>query len=85
MLHGENLVWQGEIRWKKTLPFATRALPDEIRRTARDFFDTVYSLEGTDRKSLAAHEKAFWTNHRRLCSLQKKKTSEISKIFTAFC
>jgi len=63
---------RGEILWKKTLPFAMRALPDEIGRTARDFFDSVYSLEGADRKSLAMYEKKFWVNHRRLCSFQRR-------------
>ncbi len=63
---------QGEIKWKKTLPFAIRALPDEIEREARAFFASVYSLHGVDRASLLSHEKAFWARHKRLRQFQKK-------------
>ena len=63
---------QGEIKWEKTLPFAISALPDEIEQQARAFFASVYALHGIDRPSLHAHEKAFWSRHRRLRQFQKK-------------
>jgi hypothetical protein len=62
---------EGEIAWKKSLPFATRGLPDAIEHQARAFFDSVYSL-GVDRAPLLSHEKAFWQKHRRLRQLQRR-------------
>ena len=62
---------EGEIAWKKSLPFATRGLPDAIEHQARAFFDSVYSL-GVDRTPLLSHEKAFWQKHRRLRQLQRR-------------
>ena len=61
---------QGEIKWEKTLPFAIRALPDDIEKQARAFFASVYALGGVDRAALLA--KAFWSRHRRLVKCQKK-------------
>ena len=63
---------RGEIKWEKTLPFAVRALPDEIATQARAFFASVYALGGVDRGDLQKHEKAFWDKHRRLVKCEKK-------------
>ena len=49
---------RGEIKWEKTLPFAVRALPDEIAAQARAFFASVYDLGGVDRGALQEHEEA---------------------------
>jgi len=62
---------RGEIKWEKTLPFAVRALPDEIVAQARAFFASVYALGGVDRGTLQEHEKAFWNKHRRLVKCEK--------------
>ena len=63
---------RGEIKWERTLPFAVRALPDEIAAQARAFFASVYAVGGVDRGALHAHEKAFWSTHRRLVKVEKK-------------
>ena len=69
---------RSEIKWERTLPFATRALPDEIAPQARAFFASVYALGGIDRIALLAHEKAFWSRHRRLvkCGKTAKRDKE---------
>lgn len=63
---------QGDIKWKRTLPFAIRALPDEIEQQARAFFASVYALSGIDRDALLSHERTFWITHRRLRQFQRK-------------
>ena len=55
-----------------TLLFAVIALPDEIAAQARAFFASVYAVGGVDRGALHAHEKAFWSTHRRLVKVEKK-------------
>ena len=39
---------------------------------ARAFFASVYAVGGVDRGALHAHEKAFWSTHRRLVKVEKK-------------
>ena len=58
--------------WRKSLPFAGAALADEIERSARQFFLSVYSLKHVDRRSLRPHEAAFWARFRRVRRAHRK-------------
>ena len=43
---------RGTVLWRKSLPFAGPALTDEIERSARRFFTSVYSLRNVKRRTL---------------------------------
>ena len=51
---------KGKIEWKRTVPFVSFALADEIESSARIFFTSVYAQCVADRMPLSNHEKAFW-------------------------
>ena len=63
---------RGAVVWRKSLPFAAAALADEIERSARQFFLSVYSLKHVDRRSLRSHEAAFWARFRRVRRAHRK-------------
>ena len=47
-------------------------MADEIERSARQFFLSVYSLKHVDRRSLRSHEAAFWARFRRVRRAHRK-------------
>ena len=63
---------QGAVLWRKTLPFAGPALADEIERSARQFFTSVYSLRNIKRRTLRPHETAFWSRLKRVRRAQRR-------------
>ena len=63
---------QGTVLWRKSLPFAGPALADEIERSARQFFASVYSLHNINRRTLRPHEAAFWTRLKRVRRAQRR-------------
>ena len=48
------------------------ALADEIERSARQFFASVYSMSNIKRRTLRPHEAAFWTRLKRVRRAQRK-------------
>jgi hypothetical protein len=60
------------VLWRKSLPFAGPALADEIERSARQFFASVYSLRNINRRALRPHEAAFWTRLKRVRRAQRR-------------
>ena len=44
---------QGTVLWRKSLPFAGPALADEIERSTRQFFTSVYSLRNVKKRASA--------------------------------
>ena len=63
---------RGKVVWRKSLPFAGPALADEIERSARKFFASVYSLRNVKKRTLRPHETAFWTRLKRVRRAQRK-------------
>ena len=63
---------QGAVLWRKSLPFAGPALADEIERSARRFFTSVYALRNIKRRALRPHETAFWTRLKRVRRAQRR-------------
>lgn len=63
---------QGSVVWRKSLPFAGAALADEIERSARQFFASVYAMSNIKRRTLRPHEAAFWTRLKRMRRAQRK-------------
>ena len=63
---------RGTVLWRKSLPFAGPALADEIERSARQFFTTVYSLRNVKKRTLRPHEVAFWARLKRVRRAQRK-------------
>ena len=71
---------RGTVLWRKSLPFAGHALADEIERSARQFFTSVYSLRNVKKRTLRPHEVEFWA--RSECAVPNGKRSETAKIST---
>ncbi len=72
----------GAVLWRKSLPFAGAALADEIERSARQFFASVYSLKNIDRRSLRPHEAAFWARFKRVRRAQRRAKRDREDLYS---
>ena len=67
--------------WLKSLPFAGAALADEIERSARQFFASVYALHKIKRRALRPHETAFWARLKRVRRAQRRAKRDREDLF----